>query len=51
LLPDNPKHVEVILTGRYCPKELLEKADLAKEMYEIKHYYQKGVSARKGIEL
>ncbi|MDD2901566.1 MAG: cob(I)yrinic acid a,c-diamide adenosyltransferase [Syntrophales bacterium] len=51
LLSDKPKHVEIILTGRYCPKGLLEKADLVTEMKEIKHYYQKGVSARKGIEL
>lgn len=50
LLADKPKHVEVILTGRYCPKELLDKADLVTEMKEIKHYYQKGVLARKGIE-
>jgi cob(I)alamin adenosyltransferase len=51
LLSEKPEHVEVILTGRYCPKELLEKADLVTEMKEIKHYYQSGVSARKGIEL
>jgi cob(I)alamin adenosyltransferase len=51
LLLDKPEHIEIILTGRYCPKELLEKADLVTEMKEIKHYYQNGVSARKGIEL
>jgi cob(I)alamin adenosyltransferase len=51
LLSDKPDHVEIILTGRYCPEELLEKADLVTEMKEIKHYYQKGVAARKGIEL
>jgi cob(I)alamin adenosyltransferase len=48
---DKPKHVEIILTGRYCPKELLEMADLVTEMREIKHYYQMGIIARKGIEL
>jgi cob(I)alamin adenosyltransferase len=46
-----PEHVEIILTGRYCPNELIEKADLVTEMKEIKHYYQKGMLARKGIEL
>ncbi len=51
LLSDKPKHIEIIMTGRYCPKELLEEADLVTEMKEIKHYYQKGVTARKGIEL
>lgn len=45
----NPK-IEVILTGRYAPKELIEKADLVTEMKEIKHYYEKGVGARIGIE-
>lgn len=49
-LSDKPEHVEIILTGRYCPNQLLEKADLVTEMKEIKHYYQKGVLARKGIE-
>ncbi len=43
-------HVEVIITGRYAPEELIEKADLVTEMREIKHYYQKGVEARVGIE-
>lgn len=47
LKPDN---VELILTGRYCPEELIEFADLVTEMKEVKHYYQKGVLTRKGIE-
>lgn len=42
--------VEIILTGRYAPEEFIEIADLVTEMKEIKHYYQKGVKARKGIE-
>ena len=50
ILDEKPDSVEVILTGRYCPSELIEKADLVTEMQEIKHYYQKGVAARKGIE-
>lgn len=45
-----PTNVELILTGRYCPEVLIEKADLVTEMKEVKHYYQKGVLARKGIE-
>jgi cob(I)alamin adenosyltransferase len=44
------ENVELILTGRYCPDELIELADLVTEMKEIKHYYQKGVTSRKGIE-
>ncbi len=45
-----PEDVELILTGRYCPNELIELADLVTEMKEVKHYYQKGVTSRKGIE-
>lgn len=44
------EHVEVVITGRYAPKELIEAADLVTEMKEIKHYYTKGVEARTGIE-
>ncbi len=45
-----PDNIELILTGRYCPQELINAADLVTEMTEVKHYYQKGVLARKGIE-
>jgi cob(I)alamin adenosyltransferase len=44
------QHVEVICTGRYAPKELVDLADLVTEMKEIKHYYTQGVQARVGIE-
>lgn len=50
LLDSKPDHVEVILTGRYAPDEIIARADLVTEMKEIKHYYNKGVQARKGIE-
>lgn len=45
----HPK-VEVILTGRYAPQEIIDHADLVTEMKEIKHYYEKGVLSRKGID-
>lgn len=45
-----PENVELILTGRYCPEELIELADLVTEMKEVKHYYQKGITSRSGIE-
>ena len=45
-----PAHLELILTGRYAPDELVELADTVTEMREIKHHYQKGVKARKGVE-
>lgn len=44
------KKCEIVLTGRYAPKELYDIADLVTEMIEIKHYYNNGVVARKGIE-
>jgi len=50
LIQRNPG-VEVIMTGRYCPEELYERADLVTEMKEIKHYYQQGVLSRKGIDV
>ena len=49
-LDQRPNHVEVILTGRRAPRELIERADLVTEMRAVKHYYQQGVVARKGIE-
>jgi cob(I)alamin adenosyltransferase len=45
-----PPGCEIIITGRSAPAELIDAADLVTEMREIKHYYTKGVAARKGIE-
>ncbi|MBQ3466239.1 MAG: cob(I)yrinic acid a,c-diamide adenosyltransferase [Firmicutes bacterium] len=50
LIRNKPAHTELILTGRYAPDEIIEAADLVTEMREIKHYYNEGVQARKGIE-
>ncbi|MTI65977.1 MAG: cob(I)yrinic acid a,c-diamide adenosyltransferase [Firmicutes bacterium] len=50
MLNERSVDVEVVLTGRYAKKELIEIADLVTNMDEIKHYYKKGVKARKGIE-
>lgn len=50
LIEKKPENVEIVLTGRYAPAELIEASDLVTEMKEIKHYYSKGVTARKGIE-
>lgn len=51
VLNEIPGNKEVILTGRGITKKLAEKADIVTEMKKIKHYYDKGVKARKGIEL
>jgi cob(I)alamin adenosyltransferase len=45
-----PEGIELVLTGRYAPVELIDTADIVTEMTEIKHYYQKNVGARDGIE-
>ena len=50
LLNDRPENVEVILTGRRAPEKLMRIADLVSEVKEIKHYYNRGVKARNGIE-
>ena len=49
----NRRHpaVEVVVTGRYAPQELIDAADLVTEMREIKHYYTQGVLSRDGIDL
>ena len=51
LLKECGKELDVVLTGRYCPEEIMEIADLVTEFKEVKHYFKKGIKARKGIEL
>ena len=50
LIEAKPPHVELVLTGRRVDPQILERADLVTEMREIRHYYAKGVQARRGIE-
>lgn len=50
LLIKRPSNMEVILTGRNAPEELVRIADYVTEMKMIKHPYEKGINARKGIE-
>jgi cob(I)alamin adenosyltransferase len=45
-----PDHVELIITGRGASPKLIERADLVSEVKPLKHYFQKGVRARVGIE-
>jgi cob(I)alamin adenosyltransferase len=49
-IDQRPEHVELVLTGRRAPQKLIERADLVTEMRPVKHYYEQGVMARKGIE-
>lgn len=50
LIAQKPDNLELVITGRGAAPEVIEQADLVTEMKEIKHYYQKGVAARVGIE-
>jgi len=50
LLRDKPPHVELILTGRQADTRLVELADLVTECTKIKHPFDKGIKARRGIE-
>jgi len=50
LITDKPQNVELILTGRQADTKLVQLADLVTEMLKIKHPYDKGIVARKGIE-
>lgn len=45
-----PRGCELILTGRDAPKEIINCADLVSDIKEKKHYFRKGIKARKGIE-
>lgn len=50
LLKSKPKDLHLVLTGRGAPKKIIQVADLATEMKEIKHPYRKRILAQKGIE-
>jgi cob(I)alamin adenosyltransferase len=50
IMTSKPQDVELVITGRSADSKIIEKADLVTEMKEIKHYFQKGVAARVGIE-
>ena len=50
LIRGRPQNVELILTGRYADAALMQMADLVTEMVSIKHPYDQGIMARKGIE-
>lgn len=46
-----PPHVSIVLTGRKAPAALIEIADTVTEMTAVKHAYQAGIRAKKGIDL
>ncbi len=50
LIKSKPEKLDLILTGNYAKDEIIELADLVTEMKEIKHPFQRGIKARKGID-
>lgn len=50
LIKNRPGRLELILTGRSAPPDIIAAADYVTEMKQIKHPYEKGISARKGID-
>jgi cob(I)alamin adenosyltransferase len=50
IIKSKPEKVELILTGRNVPKEIIEVADYVSQIDCVKHPYQKGIAAREGIE-
>ncbi len=49
-LKNRPEGLHVLVTGRDAPDSLMDAADLVTEVREVKHPYQQGISAQKGIE-
>jgi len=49
-LTQRPSHVHVVLTGRRCPPEIMALADTVTEMQMVKHAFQAGIPAQRGIE-
>lgn len=50
LIREKPEKLELVLTGRYANPKIIQIADVVTEMLEIKHPYQQGILARKGID-
>ncbi len=49
-ITERPVHVNIVVTGRDAPAELIAIADTVTEMTEIKHAYQQGIRAKRGID-
>jgi cob(I)alamin adenosyltransferase len=50
LVDKRPPAVELVFTGRYAPDALIARADVVTEMRKVKHHFDQGVEARRGIE-
>jgi len=47
---DRPRHVNIVVTGRDAPAELVDVADTVTEMREVKHAFRQGIRAARGID-
>jgi cob(I)alamin adenosyltransferase len=50
LIKSKPDKLDLVLTGNYAKDEIIDLADLVTEMREIKHPFQRGIKAKKGID-
>ncbi len=50
IIKSKPKEMDLVLTGNYAKDEVIKVADLVTEMREIKHPFQQGIKAKKGID-
>ncbi len=50
LIKNKPQKVSLVLTGNHVKREIIDAADLVTEMKEIKHPFQRGIRAKKGID-
>ena len=50
LISKKPEKVELILTGRGAPREIIQRADLVTKMVAVKHPFDRGITGRRGIE-
>jgi cob(I)alamin adenosyltransferase len=50
VLRERPREVHVVITGRDCPVEVIEIADTVSEVRKVKHAYEAGIPAQRGIE-
>lgn len=45
-----PQHVSIVVTGRDAPQAIIDIADTVTEMKSVKHAYEAGITAKKGID-
>jgi len=50
LIAEKPENVELVITGRRADPRVIEAADLVTEMRAVRHYYERGITSRTGIE-